>query len=275
MVTTGPARGRLQRLRAAGTEIEYLVTGSGQPVTVFAHGLASSIDQTRPFGSGVRGSRVFLHFRGHGGSGEPSTPWTYDAVADEVAAVADRVGATRALGVSLGAGATLRLAVREPGRFERLVLALPAAIDRARDDVTVTRFRRMADRLATGDLEEVAELLVLEQPAGARDRPDVHVWARQRARRLARSSVLRGLRELPPQHPLDDAAALSRLTTPVLVIGQRGDDTHPAAVAEELAERLPRARLEMFDAGGVLWGHRQELRALIGGFLNADSGRTR
>ena len=47
------------------------MTGPGEPVTVFAHGLAGSIDETRPFGSGVRGSRVFLHFRGHGATSAP------------------------------------------------------------------------------------------------------------------------------------------------------------------------------------------------------------
>ncbi len=52
--------------------LEVLVAGRGEPVTVFAHGLASaSIDETRPFGSGVRGSRVFLHFRGHGATVGP------------------------------------------------------------------------------------------------------------------------------------------------------------------------------------------------------------
>jgi hypothetical protein len=42
-------------LTAAGTRVEYLVTGGGEPVTVFAHGLAGSIPETRPFGSGVGG----------------------------------------------------------------------------------------------------------------------------------------------------------------------------------------------------------------------------
>jgi pimeloyl-ACP methyl ester carboxylesterase len=56
--------------------LEFTTTGSGVPATVFAHGLAGSIQTTRPFGSGVRGSRTFMHFRGHGGSAAPETPWT-------------------------------------------------------------------------------------------------------------------------------------------------------------------------------------------------------
>ena len=65
-------------------EIEYVVTGNGPPVTVFAHGLAGSIPETRPFGSGVDGTRVFLHFRGHGASSAPVGTCTYAALADEL-----------------------------------------------------------------------------------------------------------------------------------------------------------------------------------------------
>src|SRR5450631_4600697 len=85
--------------------LEFITTGSGLPATVFAHGMAGSIQTTRPFGSGVRGSRTFMHFRGHGASAAPETPWTYAALGGELRAVADHVRATQALGVSMGAGA--------------------------------------------------------------------------------------------------------------------------------------------------------------------------
>ena len=257
-------------LQTTDTLVDYLLTGRGDPVTVFAHGLAGAIDETRPFGSGVRGTRAFLHFRGHGASSAPETPWTYDALAGELRAVADHVGATRALGVSLGAGALLRVVARHPGRFERLVLVLPATIDRPRHDPAVERMRQMAAYVESRDLEAVAGLLVAEQPEGARGRPDVAVWARRQARRLADTAVVRALRELPAAFPLEDRAELASVEAPVLVVAQHGDDAHPAAVAEELAAALPNARLAMFDAGGVLWTHRRELRELVAGFLNDE-----
>ena len=46
-----------------GVELECLATGSGRPVTVFAHGLAGGIAETRPLGSGVHGRRVFFQFQ--------------------------------------------------------------------------------------------------------------------------------------------------------------------------------------------------------------------
>ena len=126
----------------AGPEgpLEVLVSGSGVPATVFAHGLASSIDETRPFGSGVRGSRVFLHFRGHGATLGPETPWTYAALQTELLSVVSRYDARRGLGVSLGAGVLLRAAWTDPAAFERLVLR--AALD---DRPAATRSGRPPD----------------------------------------------------------------------------------------------------------------------------------
>lgn len=248
--------------------IEVRVTGSGSPTTVFAHGLAASIDETRPFGSGVRGTRVFLHFRGHGATLGPETPWTYASVAAELMAVVRRFGATRGLGVSLGAGALLRAAYAAPETFERLVLVLPGGIDRTRDDAAMGHLRAQAAYVEHADPDALAAALLAGQPEGARQRPDVALWAQRRARRLVGTQVARALRELPGEHPLDAGADLSRIAMPCLVIGQEGDPVHPIAIARELAERLPDARLAAYDDRGLVWGHRDELRTLIGGFLN-------
>jgi len=121
-------------LEGPGGSLEFITTGSGLPATVFAHGLGGSIEETRPFGSGVRGSRTFFHFRGYGASAAPDTPWTYAALAEELRAVADQVGATQALGVSMGAAALCNLLAQTPLRFERLVFVLPAILDRPRTD---------------------------------------------------------------------------------------------------------------------------------------------
>jgi pimeloyl-ACP methyl ester carboxylesterase len=255
-------------LQTADTLVDYLLTGTGEPVTVFAHGLGGAIDETRPFGSGVGGTRAFLHFRGHGASSAPEGPWTYAALAEELLALADHVRATRALGVSLGAGALLRLAAGLPDRFDRMVLVLPASIDRPRADEATARLQRMAEHVEAGDAQALAELVRAEQPAGAQNRPDVAAWSRRQAHRLLRTAVATALRELPAQVPLADRRVLAAVQVPVLVIGQRGDEAHPAHIAEELAEVLPHAQLAMFDAGGVLWNHRRELRELITGFLN-------
>jgi pimeloyl-ACP methyl ester carboxylesterase len=247
--------------------VEVLVSGRGEPVTVFAHGLASSIDETRPFGSGVGGTRVFLHFRGHGLTPSPRTPWTYAALESELLSVADAYAASQGLGISLGGGALLRAAWDEPDRFRRLVLVLPAAIDRARHDEAITRMTSMASLVEVGDIGGLVEGLVAEQPVGARARPDVLVWAHRQATRLLSTGAARALRDLPSQHPLPADADLSVITARTLVVGQEGDSAHPAAVARELASRLPFSELVVYDDRGLLWSHRAEVRRLIATFL--------
>lgn len=256
-------------LATSDGHLDHLVTGSGTPVTVFAHGLAGSIPETRPLGSGVAGRKVFLHFRGHGASTAPETPWTYAALAAELRAVADHVAATRALGVSLGAGALTALVADTPDRFERLVFFLPAALDRPREGSALRRLEAMADLVDDRDVDGLTEVLLGEQPAAVRHRPDVATWVRRQATTLVGTPVSRALRAMPRQHPLVDRCVLTRVTAPALVIAQEADEAHPVSVARDLAEALPHAELHVFGADGALWSHRRELRERIAGFLNA------
>ncbi|WP_226913552.1 alpha/beta fold hydrolase [Gephyromycinifex aptenodytis] len=260
---------RLRLLESSAGSLEYLTVGSGLPHTVFGHGLAGSIPTTRPFGSGVPGSRTFFHFRGHGASHAPEDDWTYAALARELGAVADHVGADRALGVSMGAGALCALLAEEPQRFERCVFLLPALIDRPRTDGALERLVQMADYVDCGDEEAVADLLSAEQPEHVAARPDVQAWVRQQARVLAGTPVSWALRHLPTQVPLRDRGVLARVSAPVLVIGQEGDEAHPHRIAVELASAFPNAAVEILPPGGVLWTHRAHVRALISTFLGA------
>lgn len=251
--------------------LEVLVTGHGDPVTLFAHGLAMSIPDTRPFGSGVAGSRVFVHLRGHGHSVAPpaddAEAWTYPALAADVESVADDEGATRAVGVSLGAGVLLAAAVRAPGRFSRLVLAMPASLDQPRPPEAVAAAEQLADAIDAGDHTSIVRLLTALQPPAVRGRADLRLWARRHADWLARSTVSRALRRLPREVPVTEPAALAGVDAPVLVLAQTDDPVHPLAVAEQVAGLLPRAELVVSEVPW-LWGGRDRLREVVGGFLD-------
>lgn len=254
---------------AAGPQGRPLVIGSGSPTTLFVHGLAGSAEETRPFGSGVGGRRVFVTLRGHGSAPlPPGGGWTYVELARDVRAAADATGATRALGVSMGAGALLALATVAPDRFDRLVLVLPAALDRPRGLAVRERLARAAERVEAGDVDGLTAALLAEEPAAVRSRPEVAQWARRRAERLVGTPVAGALRCVPGLAPVADRAALRAVTAPVLVIAVEGDDAHPVNVAREVAAALPAGRLEVLSEGGVLWTHRRAVRDLVSGFLS-------
>jgi 3-oxoadipate enol-lactonase len=251
-----------------GVRLERLVTGVGDPVTVFAHGLANGIATTRPFGSGVTGRRVFFQFRGHGRSDAPDGPWSYLDLARDLRAIADLSGATRAFGASLGAGALCRLLAESPERFERLVFFLPAALDQPRGPVARARLSELLSAVESGDASAVAEAVSTELPPAVRNTPAGWAYLRQRLDHLLRDGLAAGLIDLPEQAPLPDAGVLARVTAPALVIAVEGDELHPVEVAEQLATTLPRATLHRYDRPGVLWTERADLRSRISDFLN-------
>ncbi|MEU5937767.1 alpha/beta hydrolase [Micromonospora sp. NPDC047548] len=248
--------------------LERLVTGAGDPVTVFAHGLGNGIATTRPFGSAVTGRKIFFQFRGHGRSDAPPGPWSYLDLARDLRAVADLGGATRAFGASLGAGALCRLLADSTDRFEKLVFFLPAVLDTPRGPVARQRLTDLLDAVAGGDASAVADAVSLELPTAVRNTPAGWAYLRQRLDQLLRDGLAPGLADLPEQAPLRDVSALATVTAPALVIGCAGDDLHPAHVAEELAAALPQATLHLYDRPGVLWSERADLRERISTFLN-------
>jgi pimeloyl-ACP methyl ester carboxylesterase len=255
-------------LRTDSATVEYACYGTGEPVTVFAHGVSASIPETRPLASGIAGTRVFLHFRAHGASEALDDRYDYPVLAGDLRAVADASGATRALGVSMGSAALMHLLLETPDRFERAVLFLPAILDEPRSDVGFERLERMADLIDAEEADELAAELAEDLPEDLRDRPHVDRFVHDRAESLVGTQLGSLMRVLPTQTPMQDRSQLARLTLPVLVIGQEGDEVHPASVAREIAAELPNAQLEIFSEGSALWDDRKALRRLLSNFLN-------
>jgi 3-oxoadipate enol-lactonase len=251
-----------------GLTLEFMVAGEGGPTTAFAHGLAGGIADTRPLGSAVVGRKVFFQFRGHGRSDTPPGEVTYADLAADLRAVADEFGATRALGVSLGAGALCRLLAQTPDRFERAVFFVPAVLDEARPTVATSRAQALLEAVQADDAPAAATLLAAEIPAGLRDRPAAWRYVRERLDALLRDGLAPGLGGLPAQTALPDRSALAAVTVPTLVIGCKGDAAHPPIVAEQLTAALPNAVLHIYDQPAVLWTNRSDLRGRISEFLN-------
>ena len=253
-----------------GVELECLTTGVGDPVTVFAHGLGNGIAETRPLGSGVSGRRVFFQFRGHGRSAAPEGRWTYADLARDLRAVADLSGASRAVGVSLGAGALCRALADDPTRFDRVVFFLPSVLDTPRPRAARERLETLLEAIDAGDAAAVANALAQDIPPSLRSSPAAWSFLRQRMDQLMNDGLAPGLSSLPDQVAVADRTALADVTAEALVIGCQGDDLHPAAVAEQLAGVLPKATLHVYAKPGVLWTQRADLRERIAGFLNAE-----
>jgi 3-oxoadipate enol-lactonase len=252
----------------SGVRLEQLITGVGDPVTVFAHGLGGDISGTRPLGSAVTGRRVFFHFRGHGRSDAPAGPWSFADLADDLRAVADRSGATRAVGVSMGAGALARVLADTPDRFERVVFYLPSPLDSTRPAAAESRIERLLAAVESGEAASIAAAVEPELPPSVRNTPAGWAYLRQRVEHLQRYGLAPELTTLWHAPAVPDEQLLTRFQGRALVLGAAGDEVHPAAWAERVAALLPNAELHVYDHPSILWTSRQELRARISTFLN-------
>jgi 3-oxoadipate enol-lactonase len=244
--------------------VHVAVVGDGLPVTVFAHGLAGSSAESRPLAARTPGTRLLLTFRGHGVSEPLTAGWTYDDLADDLAGVADAFAATRAVGLSVGAGALLRLLSRDPDRFDRLAFLLPAALDETRADPATDQLLRLADAVIAGDEAAVVHLLLADVPPSVRARVGTRLLLGRRARALMAGA--------PPYPRGTDAplAALEQLThvhAPAVVITQDADALHPADVGARLAASLPDAELLQLPPGGVFWTATRQVQDVLAAHL--------
>ena len=239
----------MHTLAPDGVKLAVEVLGDGEPVSVFGHGLTGSRDDFRLITQFLPGTKVLFDFRGHGESDLPG-PGSYSTAhfAADLDAVARDHGATCAGGISLGAGAILRLMAQDPTRFDRLILIQPARLDRSTE--AHRRMFRLADVLERLPFEEaVEEILDQEEAEGAFDRwPGQRDLRRQALLSMHPEAVPNAIRECIDDPPVTDAEPLRAVTAPTLVIAHEGDPIHDAAVARELADALPNADLVLFGS---------------------------
>lgn len=244
--------------------------GEGDPVSIWAHGLTGSTDETRPLAARTAGTRVLMDLRGHGDSESPPAHAGYDhpAFRLDVEAVADAVGATRAFGLSAGAGAILNLVAERPDRFERIVLMAPASID-APNPAAQELFPPLADDLETMPLAELAERQATMDNPLFEARPYWRDLVRERTLRMNATGVPRALRGYATgRPPVADAAALSNVTAPVLILAHEDDGIHDASHARRLAEIFPNVQLRIWPEALAMYDDIDALAALIAAFMN-------
>ena len=243
------------------------VDGQGEPVMVLAHGLTNSCRELSMLTPFVPGTKVRFCFRGHGHSSAPETGYRFADFARDVDAVAAAYGATIAVGTSLGAGAITNLVAREPRRFEKLILLLPAGLD-----VPFQYKEQMLESAAMieGSTAEEAMELILSDPARLASYvrfPLVRNYDRMMLQDLNTVGVPRAIREVIQDTPLADRGEMAKVETPTLLISRRGDVIHPAEVGEILADIMPNAELVMFDDGDEMWDAIPALVARVNEFL--------
>jgi 3-oxoadipate enol-lactonase len=240
--------------RVRGASLAWSSVGEG-PLVLFAHGLGNdrwTLEQAGllDWSAIPAGGRRLVRFdaRGHGTSTagtDPASPeqFTWAELARDLLELAADINGGRApidaIGASMGTGTLLHAAVQAPGRFRRLVLsAAPTAWEaRAAQAGMYEQLASLVEREGSGAFESMLA-----------QRPLPPVFAHL-TRYPARLSVADAL--MPPvlrgaaQSDLPRLSALATLKMPILLLAWEGDPVHPVATAEQLANILPAARLQV------------------------------
>jgi len=187
---------------------------------------------------------ITVDARGFGDS-PASGPFTIADLADDLAALLDRLAISRAtvLGMSMGGYAALAFAARHRDRLSALVLA----DTRAAADSAETRAARAA-ALAAVDAGPAAYLAASLPRLLAPNAPPALV-AHLRARAETRAASLRAGIEALRDRP-DRTGELGAIACPTLVVCGTEDQVTPAAEMQQIAAAISGARfVPIADAG--------------------------
>jgi 3-oxoadipate enol-lactonase len=257
----------MPEVRTDDAAIYCEVEGSGEPVTVLAHGLTNNRNELAAFTPLVPGTKVRFDFRGHGRSSSPQTGYRFEDFARDVDAVASAFDATVAVGTSLGAGAIGNLVCRVPDRFERMVWLLPAGLDGPFS--LAGRYHELAGDLEGKSSEEALDAM-LNDPARVaeyletpwRIEVDRVLWQHDDPDGLARA--IHGVVE---DWPIPDREMLRAVRIPTLIVCIEGDDIHLAEIGRIVAGLLPNAELIVYESQDELFAQVPALVARVSSFI--------
>jgi 3-oxoadipate enol-lactonase len=207
--------------------------------------------------------------RGVGDSDVPPGPYTMGQLAADAVAVLDGFEVERAhvIGTSLGGMVAQELAITEPARVDHLVLACttPGGVNSYPMPQQTVDLMLEATRLEP----LVALRRFTENALAARaERPEL--VERILELRLSHRFDFGGWQSQAMAGTTFDASErLGAIRAPTLVLTGTADSVVDSRNSELLAERIPDARLELFDGCGHLffWEEPQRFASLVRGFL--------
>jgi pimeloyl-ACP methyl ester carboxylesterase len=243
-VSHGEDVGDAHRAYAAAAHYRLIGTGAGPPLLML-HGLGGTCDQLARYSTDLDlGSLLAPDLRAHGETALVGGPdaFHFNGFADDVVALLDRLHypRTAVVGVSMGAGVAVNLALRYPERVSALLLIRPAWTDEPHPvHLSALSFagdllQRMGGVVGARVFAESPDYRrVLEASAAAAEsllEQFRDPLAAQRAVRLV---------QMPLSNPFKRLADLGALDVPATVVAAPADPLHPVEVAEAWASCIP------------------------------------
>ncbi|TXH99674.1 MAG: alpha/beta hydrolase [Rhizobium sp.] len=255
-----------------GTLLNVDMSGEGSPV-VFQHGLCGDARQTEDaFPADADFRRIAVEARGHGRSqtGNPDR-LSIATFADDVASYIERNLSAPVVigGISMGAAISLRLAVKRPELVRALIIARPAWLIQSAPE-NMAPNAEVGRLLQTMPPEEGKEVFLAGSTAQrlAREAPDNLASLLGLFSRTPIDVTAALLEKISADGPGVTEAEVRRVAMPTLVVGHDRDIVHPLGYAQDLAERIPDARLvKIASKAESRSQHLADLRKAMADFL--------
>jgi pimeloyl-ACP methyl ester carboxylesterase len=259
------------RAENAGVRLAYETHGQGAPL-LLVQGLGYGGRGWGPAIERLAESFLVVSFdnRGFGASDTPPGPYTVAELASDAAAVlaAAEIERAHVMGASLGGMTAQELALSEPERVERLVLVSTTPGGIASYPMPAITARLMLE--ATALDPDVALRRFVENALGADGRGRAELVERILAYRRANPPDPAGWQAQAAAGATFDAfERVSSIEAETLVVHGTEDAVVDPRNARLLAERIPRARLELLEGCGHLpfWEQPERFRRLVRDFL--------
>lgn len=251
--------------------LHFVEAGSG-PAVVLVHAIGCDLRMWDELAASLiaTGMRVVrVDVRGHGASPVPARPYSLQGLADDVANVLDRLGVEKAhwVGLSMGGMIGQAFALSHGKRLGKLVLANTTS---SYGPEGRKMWEARAKAVEEGGMAAITELAMTRYFSEDFRARHADVVERVRERFLRTDS--RGyIGCCDAIRDLDFIDRLAGIRARTLVIAGEKDAGTPPAMSEEMARRIPGARLAVIaDAAHLSAVERPaEFAALVRGFLSS------
>jgi poly(3-hydroxyalkanoate) depolymerase len=261
-------------LEVGRQHIRVAVNAGDSPPLLLCNGLAANLELLEPLMRALDGiTTIAFDVPGTGASPPSPAPMRLSGLAQVVAMMVARLGYQEVdvLGVSWGGLLAQQLAGQYPERIRRLILVSTGPGGNAAPGNPSTLLR-LANPRRWHDLAYLEQIAPEIYGGVFRREPD---RVREAFRHSMRPSFLGYYGQIGAVMGWSSLDWLHRLAQPTLVMSGTDDPLVPVANARLLAERIPNARLQLFDDGHLFLMTRiDEVEPLLREFLREPAARS-
>lgn len=263
---------RVPFFQRSDISIHHEISGDG-PRVLFFNGSGATLKTSRPIIDALaKHCTVLAHDqRGLGETSIPDGPYTMQQYAEDGAALLDHVGwsGCSVVGISFGGMVAQEFAVTYPQRVDKLVLMCTSAGGEAGSSYPLHELASLDADARDARVTELTDSRWTHEWLAAHPVDAAIVEMRRTQAKVTKSAdVLRGERlQLQARIGHDVANRLGNITAPTFVTAGRYDGIAPPANSEEIALRIPDARLKLYEGGHLFSAQDRDAMRDICNFL--------